>query len=449
MFDLTRTLPPKFEPPKFDLPKTKSLLNEEQIIALDAITHWLEYSKEPFFLLSGSAGTGKTFCVKELTSRNTGCDFAFTAPTNKATKVLRDSIYTRTFKPVCKTIYSLLGLKLGTDGEVKAIKKGEALNNLSLFTAVVVDEASMINKELYDIICEAAVLYNVRFLFMGDAAQLPPIGEKSSAVWKITNTAKLTKIMRYDNAILRLANELRGEVDKSCPSIKFRSDNNESVALGTSLAPEGVWKYNKAEFEERIKKDAAEGLFSVPNESKVISWRNVRVDYFNRLIREAIFPDSKVKWNIGERVLFMAPVVHEHGYLIATTDDEGEIIDVDVNDMGEFKIWSIQIRLDFEDKLVVADVMHEDSLEAYEATLREYANECRVRERKWSEYWALKEQYHEIKYAYAITAHRSQGSTYDTAFVCWQDVLRNSDVQEAYRCLYVACTRPKRCLIFS
>ena len=64
-------------------------------------------------------------------------------------------------------------------------------------------------------------------------------------------------------------------------------------------------------------------------------------------------------------------------------------------------------------------------------------------------FWEFKEAFHKLRHAYAITAHRSQGSTYDTAFVDWRDILLNRNRGEAFRCLYVACTRPKRRLFLN
>jgi DNA replication protein DnaC len=44
------------------------LLTEEQSNALRQIDHWLNKTNENFFILKGSAGTGKTFCIRELTT---------------------------------------------------------------------------------------------------------------------------------------------------------------------------------------------------------------------------------------------------------------------------------------------------------------------------------------------------------------------------------------------
>ena len=93
------------------------MLNAEQSAALEAIENWLSGSSS-FFVLSGGAGTGKTFCIRELVNRVKG-RFIFTAPTNKATRALRESVTSKEYHPETRTIYSLLGLRLEPNGEVK------------------------------------------------------------------------------------------------------------------------------------------------------------------------------------------------------------------------------------------------------------------------------------------------------------------------------------------
>jgi exodeoxyribonuclease-5 len=92
-------------------------------------------------------------------------------------------------------------------------------------------------------------------------------------------------------------------------------------------------------------------------------------------------------------------------------------------------------------------VLAPESQVAYDRKIEELAQAARINGRKWKAFWDFKESFHSLRHAYAITAHRSQGSTYDTAFVDWQDILTNRSRGEAFRCLYVACTRPKRALV--
>ena len=187
-------------------------LNQEQSSALAAITDWLKSNSSRFFVLQGGAGCGKTYLVRELVNSTRG-RFVYTAPTNKATKVLRKSVTTKDYTPECRTIYSLLGLRLEASGEIKELREPEDPIDLSKYTAVVVDEGSMVNASLMKFIEMTAELYAVKFLFLGDPAQLPPVKELRSPIWAIPDFAELQTVMRHDNQILTLATKIRKALD--------------------------------------------------------------------------------------------------------------------------------------------------------------------------------------------------------------------------------------------
>lgn len=420
-----------------------STLNTEQQVAIDSILAWLKRadSSEPFYVLRGSAGTGKTYCVRELVNHIKG-RIIYTAPTNKATKVLRESVTTDDYKPECRTIYSLLGLRMEANGEVKELKVPDDPIDLSAYRLIIIDEGSMMNSQLTMHVEDTASNYALKVLILGDPAQLPPVGESTSPIWGFPLTSALTTVMRHDNSILELATRLRNQVDRIAPTIKLAPAND---------GKEGIWMPGGAGFLTAIHKHALGGAFSKPNGSKVISWRNVEVDRFNKIIRNIIFPDVTDPWVVGDRVLFTGPARDLDDEPMASTDDEGEITSVDVEwsvAYPEFKLWRIATTLD-DNKPVIARVLHPDSQLAYVKKLDELSIEARANSRKWKAFWEFKETFHQLRLAYAITAHRSQGSTYDTAFVNWQDILLNRNRQEAYRCLYVACTRPSRALVLS
>ena len=61
----------------------------------------------------------------------------------------------------------------------------------------------------------------------------------------------------------------------------------------------------------------------------------------------------------------------------------------------------------------------------------------------------------DIDYAFAITAHKSQGSTYDNVFVDLTDMIYTTtgaiyaDYQQLLRKVYVACSRARKELIIN
>jgi exodeoxyribonuclease-5 len=77
--------------------------------------------------------------------------------------------------------------------------------------------------------------------------------------------------------------------------------------------------------------------------------------------------------------------------------------------------------------------------------LNELSSRAKAGERHlWRQFWKLKETFHAIRPSYAITSHRSQGSSYQIVFVDRMDIMLNKTRREAFRSLYVACTRARK-----
>jgi exodeoxyribonuclease-5 len=416
------------------------MLNPDQVEALQAILAWLKRPKEPFFVLSGFAGTGKTFTVKQLRREKLGGRVVFTAPTNKAVRVLRETLTEPDYRPQCATIYSLLGLRLEGNGEVKTLttatdEQGGKID-LSDFKLVVVDEAGMVNKQLFGIIEERAVECGVKVLFMGDPAQLPPVNETTSPVWGLEGKC-LTKVMRYDNALLALATHIREQQEKFVPRVKFNED--WSAELG------GVKKVNLTTAEEMIVAAAEQGHFAAigSRASKIIAWRNISVQRWNKLVREAIFPRAESLYVQGDRIIMTAPAKDLDNRPTARTDDEGTVAKVSVGDhplYPEFKAFNLHV--DFDDGLTTTlRVLHTSEAKRFNREVERRAGEARANGRLWKSFWEFKDAFHQVRYAYALTAHRAQGSTYRQVFVDWKDIMLNPEGKEMLKCLYVSLTR--------
>ncbi len=419
------------------------MLNADQSAALISIHDWIKPScTEPFFVLSGSAGTGKTYLLMPLVDELRG-RVVFTAPTNKATKVLRQRLTTPQYKPDCRTIYSLLGLRLEPSGEIRELKEPDDPVDLSAMRLIVVDEGSMVAPLLMTFIAGATKQYpGLKFLFLGDRSQLPPVKEAESPVWALPGPkVELTTIVRFGGPILAETGRLRACTELAIP--KWRAESNNADG-------EGVWAGAKVDFAQRLV-EMTNGCqdFLKPEHTKVIAWRNATVDNWNKIIRAHLFDNYEQLWLPEDRLIFTAPAKDLNDETVATTDDEGTVRSVMTEYhpvYGDVKIWRLSVTMD-DGTPVVARLLHHEGAFTFAQEVEKRAAEAKAVPRKWRQYWEYREAFHSARYAYAITAHRSQGSTYDTAFVDWRDVLVNPNTKEAYRCLYVAASRPRRRLI--
>lgn len=411
----------------------------DQAQALSMMIEWLGSKPthdNPYFLLKGYAGTGKSFCSTELSKNGPFRpeQICFTAPTNKAVKVLRNYLDGEGLQSVpTKTIYSLLGLSLQANGEVREITKPEEPVDLSSFKVIIVDEASMINKFLMSAIEDAFLDWNVPFIFMGDPAQLPPVGELRSPVFDIPNGFELTKVLRYGNSMLDLATAIRKVVDHPFPSIKIES------------APP-VYKCSRGEWLDAILVNL-ELLKS--GDAKIISWRNVTVDKYNAYVREHIFgkPDARANtWLPTEQIVATAMVKDLEGNIIMRTDEEATILEIALGQhpqYKEFEIYNLLVKNEVGKKLTLRTLTSTGQFQVSNR-LNELSMEAKSGKKwKWREFWELKEAFAEVRHSYAITSHRSQGSSYLKTFVDLEDLMLNRNRQEAFRSLYVSCTRQR------
>jgi exodeoxyribonuclease-5 len=435
---------------------------DEQAKAVEDIINWYRNTVAPpkFYVLKGYAGTGKTYLMtflartgmanesfekmmKELKtfwSKVKPSRICFTAPTNKAVKVLRRYLNDAGLGECqTKTIYSLLGLSLQANGEVKEIAKPEEPVDLSGFDLIVVDEGSMVNRFLMGAIEDAFADWGVPFLFMGDPAQLPPVGEATSPIWKIENSSLLTEVKRYGDSMLDLATAIRRVVDNPFPSI----------AISTN-AP--VYRLSKPDWMDTIVSNLE--LFQ-SGEAKCISWRNVTVDKYNDFIRGHIFGRQEARqsvWLPDDKIVATSMLKNLDDETFMRTDEEATILQVARGyhpRHDEFEIWNLLVLDENERKVTIRTLTPEGKF-ALNNRLEELAMEAKNGKKyKWREFWMLKEAFNEIRHSYAITSHRSQGSSYRKVFVDLEDIMLNRNRQEAFRSLYVSCTRQREELYVS
>ncbi len=143
-------------------------LSEEQKKISEEILKFRKNSQ----VIVGFAGTGKSLIVSHLKKQLPYA--AVCAPTGKAADVLRkkgvegaSTIHSLIYKPV-----------VDKNGKIKTDKKGSlrfSLNNDIGCDQILIDEGSMISKDLYRDLCS----FKIPLVFFGDNGQLEPIGENA------------------------------------------------------------------------------------------------------------------------------------------------------------------------------------------------------------------------------------------------------------------------------
>lgn len=389
------------------------------------------------YLLTGFAGTGKTTLLQALIKRmRKGGDrrsIVFTAFSNKATKVLENMSTQWELGIDCMTCCKLLGLKPDIDqtsGQqvFKSDEKGE--NNFDRYRLVVVDEASMINAEMWQLLIQAVsdLTKKTQILFVGDVAQLPPVNEPESKVFsEIYDRADLTEVVRYGGAIGVLAESIRNNLhSRRLPQF---------VAEANGDRTEGVFVANAREWEKLLVRAFQSDAYRTnPDYVRAVAYTNARVDFLNRRIRTAIYGEQTPRFVEGERLVANAPCFVGDS-VVMQTSSECEVVEALMGQDGPWHVWFLQVLTD-EGKLRKLTVLHELSQNDFNLKLEGYA-----KEKRWREFWDAKLLFHDVSYAYCLTIHKSQGSTFQNVFVDVPNALINRNIRERNQLLYVAVTR--------
>lgn len=433
-------------------------LNSQQNAAKGKIKKFFN-SDEKFFLLKGGAGTGKTHTVgaliAHLQAENKKICIGASAPTNKAVKVLRDSINQWNINNIdYGTIYQFLGLTLDYSDEGDRVLVEGKRSLIGNYELIIVDESSMISTHLWKLLDEIAFTYeNTKFLFIGDNAQLNPINEIESPIFShVQNVAELTKIMRTDqkNPVMDIIQGARKKV----------FNLQHKLILQNSFTPDqmnGVWVLNNAQWlKQMVIAFQSPKYKNNPDYVRVIAWRNSTVNSLNQYIREAIYDKPNKPYLEGERLMAIDTIFDPiHGEeIMLNNSDEFEVIKAtpSISEDGYY-IWRL-IVINEEGKIYDLKVIDKLSLKQFSDDLRELAqlanHKKKVKENKpWEEYWKYKNRYAQVNYAYAMTSHKSQGSTFANVFVAQNDIYKNQNLVERFRSLYVSYSRTQYRLIIN
>lgn len=419
-------------------------LNQQQRTVLKAMEAFTE-SREKFFLLTGYAGTGKTTLlqalIKKMRRRGDRRRIVFTAFSNKATKVLERMANAWDLDIECMTCCKLLGLRPDIDpnsGKQVFKPDRDSENLIERFHLVVVDEASMINEELWDLLASAVMdlLSQTQLLFVGDVAQLPPIGEPESQVFsQINHRGDLTEVVRYGGAIALLAESIRNDLTQyALPPFVTDLNGDRTEGVITCQRPDWEKLMLRAFQSDASKAD--------PDHVRVLAYTNRRVDALNYQIRRVIYGDETPRFVEGERLVANSPYLWGESVILQTSS-ECEVLKVDTAQHGPWQVWALKVLTD-EGKRRDISVLHEESTAGFKLLLDTYAQE-----KRWREFWDLKAMFANLNYAYCLTIHKSQGSTFQNVFVDVPNALVNKNIRERNQLLYVAVTRAaKRLFIY-
>lgn len=411
-------------------------LSRQQWEALQALEDFV-HSDEKIYLLTGYAGTGKTTLLQALIARlhqqYDGRAIALTALSNKATKVLQAMAYRWGCEVDCMTCCKLLGLRPVIDKETGGQKfepDRDRKNLTTEYDLVVVDECSMINQEMWDLLINSVsqLTQGTKLLFVGDSAQLPPVGEEEAPCFeRIFHRSDLTEVIRYGGAIGLLAEEVRTNLDRPMMP-RPQSDRNPTNTEGIFTLPLPHWE------KLMLRAFTSSAYERDPDQVRVLAYTNQRVNYLNNKIRAAIYGDKAARFVAGERLVAKNLCLGRDSILLQTSE-ECTVLDAYLTRFEGWLVWELEIETE-EHQERKLKVLHEDEQPRLKGLLSDYAEK-----KQWMSFWDFKQLFHDVSYAYSLTVHKSQGSTFQDVFVDVPNLMLNRKVIERNQLYYVAFTR--------
>ena len=437
----------------------------DQNSAIDNLCNYMfESTQDSIFLLKGYAGTGKTTLLSAFvkTLQQYNVKTYLSAPTGRAAKVLSNASNHQAYT-IHKLIYRQ---KSGIDSVFNLDR------NLNSDTFYIVDEASMIAKDssensvfgsgrlLEDLIHYVFSGHNCRLILSGDDAQLPPVQSKLSPALDKDELlcycsevfqSTLSQVLRQaqDSGILYNATLLRQKISQNeylknfIPKIKLKDFVDIERLQGGDFLEKLENSYDKS------------GIF----ETLVITRSNKNANIYNNGIRSRIFYREEAL-TVGDLLM----VVKNNYFYVKEIENLDFIANGDfaqVVRVGKeqslygFTFINVDLKFNDLDSVELSVKIIKECLQSQSAGLSEQENRTlylnvmedyegmskkdAYKELRQNEYFnAL-----QVKYAYAVTCHKSQGGQWQNVFID-QGYLTDEMLDKEYlRWLYTAITRAK------
>lgn len=435
-------------------------------------------SKNKIFVLSGSAGTGKTTLVNAFSNwlETKGLTPILLATTGRAAKILRDKTKRKT-STVHSELYFFDKIDELSDNDEDAwtSKTGQLQLSFDLKpkiendkTVFIVDESSMIShqsleqahiakfgsgnllKDLYEFIGIN------KLVFVGDHCQLPPVSPSAfSPALNIEFLRKhlscnvdgfeLTHIFRQrlDGGILKSANWFRNSI-KSSTYIKYPKilvDNSDEIIV-------------HADEPSQIKKYVKEILTNGFTNTVMITNSNKKSQELNMIIKYQISSSYELK--VGDILL-----VTQNSYLVNLSNgDQVELIELGISEnRAGFKFFKSKVKTLYNENIyetmLINDFIYSNSpsisptdikplMIDFDQRMRnlglkrnslEYKNQ--MRKDKYLN--ALR-----VKFGYVLTCHKAQGGEWENVYLNIQKSIYGYKSEYLYRWLYTALTRASK-----
>lgn len=458
--------------------------NKEQQSAIVNAVSFLKTNTDPtqYYVIEGKAGTGKTTIAKEILKEFEDEQIYVAAVSHKAKGVIKSSFGDDTRGKKFFSIAGLLGMKGINDNDTQTTKfqvglKVPLLDNPPAL--LVIDEASMITEDVLKKIIDinSSLSRPFQMLFLGDIGQIQPIRDEQSEFYRTHKDLlnKKSDIFNSKHKSKLITRVRQGEANPILPYADYFWENSQKenpelnptqhIVRNNQITDKGSLLFSNSEGEvlnsviKAVKNAVEKGL---TNHVKIVTYHVNEKTELNQKIHEALFGKDS-DYSKGDMLILNSP--YDLPDVNATMENSSEIQiksiqDTDVDEFGVHTLYletngTAYTRTGNEQKDCVIQVVSRNDIGLYNQKLQELASYAKrqtnraLKKQAWGDFWEYKGRYADVDFGYAITAHKSQGSTYDIVVVDEKDIMGTTATsnQEKSELIYTALTRPRKTAI--
>lgn len=458
--------------------------NKEQQSAIVNAVSFLKTNTDPtqYYVIEGKAGTGKTTIAKEILKEFEDEQIYVAAVSHKAKGVIKSSFGDDTRGKKFFSIAGLLGMKGINDNDTQTTKfqvglKVPLLDNPPAL--LVIDEASMITEDVLKKIIDinSSLSRPFQMLFLGDIGQIQPIRDEQSEFYRthkdlLNKKSDIFNSKHKSNLITRVR---QGEANPILPYADYFWENSQKenpelnptqhIVRNNQITDKGSLLFSNSEGEvlnsviKAVKNAVEKGL---TNHVKIVTYHVNEKTELNQKIHEALFGKDS-DYSKGDMLILNSPYDLPDVNATMENSSEIQIKSIQDEDTDEFGVHTLYLetngtaytRTGNEQKDCVIQVVSRNDIGLYNQKLQELASYAKrqtnraLKKQAWSDFWEYKGRYADVDFGYAITAHKSQGSTYDIVVVDEKDIMGTTATsnQEKSELIYTALTRPRKTAI--
>lgn len=458
--------------------------NKEQQSAIVNAVSFLKTNTDPtqYYVIEGKAGTGKTTIAKEILKEFEDEQIYVAAVSHKAKGVIKSSFGDDTRGKKFFSIAGLLGMKGINDNDTQTTKfqvglKVPLLDNPPAL--LVIDEASMITEDVLKKIINinSSLSRPFQMLFLGDIGQIQPIRDEQSEFYRTHKDLlnKKSDIFNSKHKSKLITRVRQGEANPILPYADYFWENSQKenpelnptqhIVRNNQITDKGSLLFSNSESEvlnsviKAVKNAVEKGL---TNHVKIVTYHVNEKTELNQKIHEALFGKDS-DYSKGDMLILNSPYDLPDVNATMENSSEIQIKSIQDEDTDEFGVHTLYLetngtaytRTGNEQKDCVIQVVSRNDIGLYNQKLQELASYAKrqtnraLKKQAWSDFWEYKGRYADVDFGYAITAHKSQGSTYDIVVVDEKDIMGTTATsnQEKSELIYTALTRPRKTAI--